>query len=169
MKKTACLLIILCVFLVFGGCKKEEAPLKKAGAVKLQPIDINHHTSEGIVVKEPEETKKAEQEVYTYSAKGRRDPFLSLVTVPKEKPAKPKEKPAKRKEIRLMGIAWDEEKYYALITLPDNRSFTITEGMALGPYGGKVQKITKDRVIIREYIKDHRGTIRPKDSVLKLR
>jgi Tfp pilus assembly protein PilP len=41
--------------------------------------------------------------------------------------------------------------------------------MKLGLYEGKVQKITKDMVVIREYVKDYRGEIKPRDSILKLR
>ncbi|MDI6890738.1 MAG: pilus assembly protein PilP [Thermodesulfovibrionales bacterium] len=167
MKKITCLLIILCVFLVFAGCKKEQAPLKKPMAGKIQLPGAEE------VTKEPEEAKKIGQEVYTYDSKGRRDPFLSLVTVTKQKPGKKKGASPFESygidEITLLAIAWDDQKYYALIMLPDNKSFTITEGMTLGLYGGKVQKITEDKVVIREYIKDFRGDIKPKDSILILR
>jgi Tfp pilus assembly protein PilP len=53
--------------------------------------------------------------------------------------------------------------------LPDKKSYTITEGTKLGLYEGKVQKITKDMVVIREYVKDYRGEIKPRDLILKLR
>jgi Tfp pilus assembly protein PilP len=53
--------------------------------------------------------------------------------------------------------------------LPDKKSYTIKEGMVLGLYGGKVEKITKDTVVIREFIKDYRGNLKPKDTILKLR
>ncbi|MEW6163324.1 MAG: pilus assembly protein PilP [Nitrospirota bacterium] len=167
MKKIIYLFIIMFLLLSFGGCKKEQAPLKKPMAVKVQPTGAKKD------VKEPEETKKIEQGVYTYDAKGRRDPFLSLVIVSKERPTRRKGlSPVESygvDEIRLIAIAWDNQKYYALIMLPDNKSFTITEGMTLGLYGGKVQKITENKVVIREYVKDYRGDIKPKDSILKLR
>jgi Tfp pilus assembly protein PilP len=71
-------------------------------------------------------------------------------------------------EIQLLAIAWDKNKYFALIRLPDKKTYTITEKMSLGLEGGKVEKITKDSVVIREYIKDYRGDIKPKDTILKL-
>ncbi len=170
MRKITCLLIIL-LLLPFAGCKKEQVTPKKPVPEKVQPAEVKKDTEA------PEEAKKPEQEVYVYvyDAKGKRDPFLSLITV-----AKAKEKPRIRPgaspvesysvdEIDLIAIAWDETKYYALIMLPDKKSYTITEGMTLGLHGGKVEKITKDMVVIREYIKDYRGDIKPKDSILKLR
>ena len=91
-----------------------------------------------------------------------------------------KEKPLKKKgaspfesydieEIKLLAIAWNKNnKYYALVMLPDKKTYTITEGMSLGLQGGKVEKITKDTVVIREFVKDYRGDIKPRDSILKL-
>ena len=154
-------------FLSLSGCKKEQAVVKKPVAPKVQPQEIK---KEAVA---PEEAKKVEYEVYAYESKGRRDPFLSLVTVTKQKPARKKgASPFESydiEEISLLAIAWDNERHYALIMLPDRKSYTITEGMTLGLHGGKIQKITKDMVVIREYIKDYRGNIKPKDLVLKLR
>jgi len=72
-------------------------------------------------------------------------------------------------EFKLIAILWDKTKYYAVITLPDGKSYTIKEGVKLGLHGGKVYKIIKDSVIIREQIRDYRGVLSPKDTVLKLR
>ena len=52
--------------------------------------------------------------------------------------------------------------------LPDKKTYTISEGMTLGLQGGKVYKINKDTVVIREYVKDYKGEIKPRDSILKL-
>jgi len=165
MKKIIYLFLIIVLLFPLSGCKKEQAIVKKPMAGKVQP--------EAKIGKGPEETKKVEEKVYTYDAKGRRDPFLPLVTVTREKPTRKKgASPFESYDIdliNLIAIAWDNNKYYALITLPDKKSYTITEGMTLGLHGGKVLKITKDTVIIREYVKDYRGNIKPKDSVLKLR
>lgn len=156
------------MLLPFMGCEKKQPPAKKPVAEKVTPAQEAKKD-----IKQPEETAKVEQEVYAYDAKGRRDPFLSLVTVIKKKPEK--RKGASPVEsygldvIRLLAIAWDKQKSYALIMLPDKKSYTITEGMVLGLYGGKVEKITKDTVVIREYIKDYKGNLKPKDTILKLR
>jgi Tfp pilus assembly protein PilP len=166
MKKIIFLFIIMFLLLPFGGCKKEQAPVKKPMAEKVKLAEVKKD------MKKSEEVKKVVQEVYTYDSRGRRDPFLPLITIAKEKPTKKKgASPIESfaiEEISLLAIARDKEKYYALIMLPDKKNFTITEGMTLGLQGGKVEKITEDSVLIREYVKDYKGNIKPKDTVLKL-
>jgi len=172
MKKTTCYFLIVLfvllpfVLLPFTGCKKEQA-VQKPMANQVQPPMTTKE------VKGPEDTKKVEQEVYMYDSKGKRDPFLSLVLAFKKKPERKKGvspfESYSVDEISLLAIAWDNQKHYALIMLPDKKSYTITEGMTLGLYGGKVQKITNDMVMIREYVKDYKGNLKPKDSVLRLR
>jgi len=41
--------------------------------------------------------------------------------------------------------------------------------MTLGLYGGKVRDITRNSVIITEQIKDYKGQLKTKDTILKLR
>ena len=119
------------------------------------------------------EEPKVEKEVYVYDAKNRRDPFTSLIAVAKEKPQRlRKANPVENydvDEIKLSAIVWDSRQYYALITLPDGKSYTIKKGLTLGLYGGKVAEITKDSVIITEQVKDFRGRPKTKDTTLKLR
>lgn len=159
-------LIALLLFLPLSGCKKQPAEVKKPPVEKVQPAEVKKEIT-------PQETKKVELEVYAYQSEGRRDPFVSLVTVTKQKPTKKKGvSPYESydvEQLTLLAIAWDKEKYYALVMLPDKKSYTITEGMTLGLHGGKVMKITRDTVIIREQIRDYRGNIKSKDFVLKLR
>lgn len=131
---------------------------------------------------EPVETAKnihaaaKETDFYEYSAGSRRDPFMTLIV--KEEEKKPVEtlvkglRPLERyavSEFKLIGVLWENTKYYAAITLPDGKSYTIEEGMKLGLHAGKVHKITKDSVIIREHVKDQRGRLSPRDTILKLR
>ncbi len=152
-------------FIVLAGCKGKPSP-PKTTVEKPKPAAS---APAPMVKEEP----KAEKEVYVYDQKGRRDPFMSLVQLSKEKP---KRKPGKRPvenfdvdEIKLVAILWDTKQYYSLITLPDNKSYTIRKGMTLGLYGGKVEDITKDKVLIREHVKDYRGQPTIKDTILKLR
>jgi type IV pilus assembly protein PilP len=163
MKKITFFLIMLLVLLPIMGCKKKQAPAVKPAAKQVQPVETELKP----------EAKKVEQEVYVYDPKGKRDPFLSLVMTMKQKPIKAKGlnpfESYSVDEIKLLAIAWDDKKHYALIMLPDKKSYTITTGMKLGLYGGKVEKITENTVVIKEYIRDYRGNIKPKDSILKLR
>ncbi len=166
MKKIICFLILLFI-ISFSGCKKEQPSGAKPMAGKVQ---TQEEKKEMIALAE---TQKVEQEFYTYDAKDRRDPFLSLITITTKKPSKRKgANPFESydvNQITLLAIAWDAQKYYALIMLPDRKSYTITEGMKLGLFGGKVEKITEDKVVIREYIQDYKGDLKQKDSILKLR
>lgn len=109
--------------------------------------------------------------VYDYTAAGKRDPFIPLIIKADAKPQKgliPIES-YEVSEFKLIAILWDKTKYYAVITLPDGKSYTIREGMKLGLHGGKAYKITKDSVIIREQVRDYKGGLSPKDTILKLR
>ncbi len=151
--------------LVFAGCKDKVTPSKPAAPQPKAAVSLPPPLTK--------EELKVEKEVYAYDQKGRRDPFMSLVQISKEKP----KRVAGRKpiedfdvdEIKLVAILWDSRQYYALITLPDNKSYTIKKGMTVGLYGGKVEDITKDKVLIREHLKDYRGQPKTKDTILKLR
>ncbi len=166
MKKVIYLFLIIFLLLPFWGCKKEQATVKKPMAEKAGRAEVKKNA------KESQEAKKVEKEEYLYDSKGRRDPFLPLVAVTKQKPARKKGATSIESydidEISLLAIARDKNKYYALIMMPDRKSFTITEGMLLGLQGGKVKKITENTVIITEFIKDYKGNIKPKDTVLEL-
>jgi Tfp pilus assembly protein PilP len=166
MKKMTLFLII--VFLLpLGACKKEQPVVKKPMAEKINPVETKTD-----ITKESEEVSAVTKEEYIYDSKARRDPFMSLVVIAKQKPLKKKGATPIESfsidEIKLLAIAWDKSKHYALIMLPDKKTFTITEGMTLGLEGGKVEKITENEVIIREFVKDYRGNIKPKDTILKL-
>jgi type IV pilus assembly protein PilP len=122
-----------------------------------------------------EDVSKRSLEVKTgagveYTAGTRRDPFMPLVVKAEAKPKGliPIES-YEVSEFKLIAILWDKTKYYAVITLPDGKSYIIREGVKLGLHGGKVFKITKDSVIVREQVRDYKGVRSPKDTILKLR
>jgi Tfp pilus assembly protein PilP len=152
-------------FIVLSGCEGKPSHQKPA----LEKPKPAASAPSPAVKEEP----KAEKEVYVYEQKGRRDPFMSLLQISKEKPKRAAGKrPVENfdvDEIKLVAILWDTKQYYALIMLPDNKSYTIRKGMTLGLYGGKVEDITKDKVLIREQVKDYRGQLKTKDTILKLR
>jgi Tfp pilus assembly protein PilP len=158
-------LMILSLVFSFGGCGKGQPP-QKPMAAKVQPSGMKEGN------KEPEVVKPVAPEEYKYDSRGRRDPFYSLLEITKKKPLKKKGaspfESYEVDEVRLLAIASNNNKHYALIILPDKKTYTITEGMLLGLQGGKIEKITKDQVIIREFIQDYRGEIKPRDSILKL-
>ena len=171
MRKVLAALVILMLALV--ACTEKPKPaVQKQQAQKVQPAEAQK--PEG-AVKAPEQ-KKAESEVYTYEPKGRRDPFLSIIEASKrERELEKKKKGVKPSEaydvgdIKVIAIARDRDRHYAMIQLPDKKYFTIREGMTLGLYGGKVIRISATGVVVREMIKDYKGEIQPRDTILKLR
>lgn len=114
---------------------------------------------------------KTNEVAYEYNIRGRRDPFSPLIVKPeadKKKGYTPMEN-YEVAEFKLIAILWNKTGYYAVITLPDGKSYTIREGTKLGLHDGSVHKITASSVIIREKIRDTWGKISPKDTILKLR
>jgi Tfp pilus assembly protein PilP len=156
----------MALFLPVAACNKQKAPVKNPTAEKVAPVEVKPEAKETV------EAPTVVPEEYKYDARGRRDPFLSLVAVTKQKQIKKKGASPFESyditEIKLLAIAWDAKKHFALILLPDRKTYTITEGTSLGLEGGKVERIAKDSVVIREYIKDYRGDIKPRDTILKL-
>ncbi|MBI5846444.1 MAG: pilus assembly protein PilP [Nitrospirae bacterium] len=172
MMKTGKILLVFvlstALFIVSGCGGKQPAAPKKPEAAKPVPAAPSQQAAV------PTAEIKVEKEVYVYEPKDRRDPFTSLVEVKPTgtrqalKGASPVES-FDVDEIKLIAIVWDRQQSYAMITLPDNKSFTIRKGMTLGIYGGKVREITPDSVIITEKVKDYKGQLKIKDTILKLR
>ncbi len=110
-----------------------------------------------------------------YDPAGRRDPFLSILVLTKQRIEKKKrhsKNPLENvdiTEVKLLGVVKKGNKYFASVLLPDGKAFTITKGTTIGLYNGKVIDIRLDRLVVREYVMDYRGRIKPKDIILKLR
>lgn len=165
--KSITLIFILCLLLPIGGCKKEPVTVKKPGVQRAKTVEVKEDKQQTAETKDIMQVK-----FYVYDPQGRRDPFLSLVEITKKKPLKKKgASPIESyslEEMKLLAIASDQESAYALILLPNQKTFTIKEGMVLGLEGGKVEEISAEKVVIREYVKDFRGDLKPKDTILKL-
>lgn len=164
------ILIILIAVVAVSGCKKETAKPAAQKTEKAQKSEAVKKEAASPQVEPP----KVESETYTYESRGRRDPFFSIITAAKQQAEKKKKgvSPVENYDVsdfRLIAIAWDNNQYYSLISLPDGKSYTIKQGMTLGLHGGKVHQITMDSVVIREYVKDYKGELKSKDTILKLR
>ena len=111
------------------------------------------------------------EEVTTYDKKGKRDPFVSLVVTAVEKPKKG-QTPLENYDIsaiKILGIVWNEKGNFATVVLPDGKAYTLREGMTIGIHEGKIQKINKNHIVIIERIKDYKGQLKSKETILKLR
>jgi len=149
-----------------GEAKPAPAP---ANPVAAKPAAVPAPAPSGAV---PQVSPEATNIVsYEYIGYGRRDPFTSLI-IKKEPDKKKGMLPIESFEVsefKLIAILWGRGGYYAVVTLPDGKSYTVRENMKLGLHNGKIYKINKDSVIIREQIRNERGVMGPQDTILKLR
>jgi type IV pilus assembly protein PilP len=166
-------ILLLAVFACSIAAALTACSDKKPAEKKAQPQAAAPQAAASAAPAAPQNQVKVEKEIYAYEPKGRRDPFVPLTEIVKEKaPKKKGSRPIENvdvEEIKVIAIAWDSLQYYAMVTLPDKKSYTIRNGMTLGLYGGRVREITKDSVIITEQIKDYKGQLKTKDTILKLR
>ena len=160
-----------------------KAPVAQAAAVANAPGAMQNTAAgkSGTAVQNapasPTDSSRLEikKEVFVYEGAGRRDPFLSIIQAAKKAREKKKTEggiPLENydiNQINLLAIIWDVKSSYALIGLPDGKFYTVREGMPLGIHGGKVIKISKNEVLVRENIMDIKGELKPHDNRLKLR
>jgi Tfp pilus assembly protein PilP len=108
---------------------------------------------------------------YEYTGLDRRDPFAPLVSkreAGRGKGVTPLES-YDITEMKIIAVLLDKKKYFAVVSLPDGKSYNVTDGAKVGAHGGVISRITKDTVVIRERIRDASGVMSPRDTVLRLR
>ncbi len=170
MKEILKVLFPLLLAVILVSCK--DKPRTERPVPVKKPVQAAQGTAAKTTAAAKE--KKKVLEVITYNPEGRRDPFLSIVVLTKQKVEHKKKtlNPLENYDVtdfRLLGVVYTGADYYASVVLPDGKAYTIKKGMTLGLYGGKVIDIKNDAVIIREYLVDYKGQLKPKDTVLKLR
>lgn len=147
---------------ILQACSEKSASPKAASPKPLQTM-----VQQTAGVKEAQ----LDEKVYEYNRKGKRDPFIPLLSKTKEisiKAQSPLESYDVR-AIKILGIIQSAKLSLAEAVLPDGKSYTLKEGMTIGIYGGKISRITKDSVIITEQVKDFRGQLKTKETILRLR
>ncbi|MDP1759164.1 MAG: pilus assembly protein PilP [Thermodesulfovibrionales bacterium] len=155
-------ILILTSLLLLGACDKKAATPKAAPAKAAKETAPQSADAIGT---------KAVEEVTAYDKKGKRDPFVSLVVTAVEKPKKG-QTPLENYDvsaIKILGIVWTEKGNFAEVVLPDGKAYTLREGMTIGIHEGKIQKINKNHIVIIERIKDYKGQLKSKETILKLR
>ncbi len=163
---------IVVVFTLSGLASCSSKPPKRAAKARARQVAKKQQEEKIIIPAKPEKftIKKVE-----YNPAGKRDPFLSIVSLTKQKVKKKKKKSLNPLEnfdvadFKLLGVIYDGKNYYASILLPDGKAFTVKEGMHLGLYGGTIQKIDETSLTIREEVLNYKGEKEDKITVLKLR
>ncbi len=162
MSKAALLPVIILMLIFTAACEKKASvaqapPPKPAQAAVSQTAEA--------------QVQKVEEDIFIYEKRGRRDPFVSLVVKTDEKPVKGPT-PLENYDIgaiKILGIVWGEKGYFAEVILPDGKAYTVKPGITIGLHKGKIQKITKGGIMIKENIKDYKGEMKPRETILKLR
>ncbi|NOX19829.1 MAG: pilus assembly protein PilP [Nitrospirae bacterium] len=164
-------ILLLCLTVVVFSCKgKQQQSYESKAQVKTARKVKQKKTIQ--VKKKP---KPYKFEVVKYDPAGRRDPFLSVIALTKQKIEKQKKRKTNPLEnydvtdFKLLGIVYDGQRYYASVLLPDGKAFTVTKGMTVGLYNGKIIDISEGQLVVREYVMNYRGELKPKDTILKLR
>ncbi|TAL26501.1 MAG: hypothetical protein EPN94_03105 [Nitrospirae bacterium] len=161
MSRSIILFFVIAAALIFtGACKGKTGPAKTEPAKAAK-----------VAQPEAEEKIKIEDEILIYNKEGKRDPFASLLIKAQEGP-KSGATPLESYDIstvKVIGVVWNAGGHFAEIVLPDGKAYTLREGMAIGLHNGKVQRITPNSIVIKESVKDYKGNIKSKETILKLR
>lgn len=162
---------MLVIVFILSGCSGEQPSRSKKSSKKqkkkvveqvVQPSRADELTDD-----------MSDQQGYVYERKNRRDPFVPLIL---PTTMKVKKKGAKAgtlegydlSEFALAAIAKKGTQYYALLVAPDNRSFTVYEGVTIGLNKGKVKEVSSHKIIFVEYIRDVKGGLKPREIILEL-
>jgi len=169
MRLATIILLVIMITLPFMGCEKKKSPPPQKRAKVKKGVEVKPEKIESLV----EETA-TKTEGYLYNPQGRRDPFAPLIVLRRKKASKEVKRPPGTLEsydigdFSLLAIVKKQNKYYALLLAPDNRSFTVNEGDTIGLHAGRIEEISRDRVVIVEYTIDYRGNKKPREVVLEL-
>ncbi len=165
------LLMSLLIIIAFSVSACNNQPPPPVKVAQPHPA-VTAGSQAAVSTPAPDEKEVPEQEGYIYEQRDRRDPFVPLI-VPKKsvsKSGKAKEGTLESydlSEFSLAAIAKKGREYFALLTTPDNRSFSVIKGNAIGLNKGKVKDIKKDRIIIVEYSQDYRGQFKARELILE--
>ena len=160
------------IILAGYGCgdKTPSSPVKKAATPKaVKPVPASAIADTDAALK-----NMAVHEGYIYQQRDRRDPFVPLIVATKTFKGKAARETGTLEsydisEFTLSAIATKNTEYFALLVTPDNRSFTVHKGTAIGLSKGKVNQILSDKVILVEYSKDFRGEFKERQLILEFR
>jgi Tfp pilus assembly protein PilP len=171
------------------GVKAPASPISRTRSVVEQvekkmpqptPKAVRGETAGAASETPPEqmETVKVD-ETYRYEARGRRDPFESIL---KEElpelapgPVKDSKRPPEPLEhfdlssLQLMGVVWGGLGRRAVIRAPDGKGYFVTVGMYMGQNGGQVVAVENDRLVIKEKHRNMKGNIIDKILTIPIR
>lgn len=138
-------------FLVIAGCGGGKTPTKAKQRVAKPAAQAVESAPEAVTPPVKEESR------YRFSQKGKRDPFIPFIA-PIDETTKGKT-PLERFDIyqlKLTGIIAGKE---AMVLAPDGVVYYVGKGTPIGRHSGKIVRINRDEIVIREKFRDYRGEI----------
>jgi Tfp pilus assembly protein PilP len=156
--------VLISALFAFYGCG--SPPPKKAKAKPKKKVE-----TVAVAKKQTSLTGTKFEKGYGYEQRNRRDPFMTLIIPTEERGVDAfKIGTLEGYDVSvfvLAAIAKRGAEYYALLTTPDNRSFTVTKGDIIGFNSGRVDEITADKIVFVEYSMDYKGDMKPKYVILE--
>ncbi len=163
--KMTLIAVLISALFAFYGCESPPPAKVKPKARK---------TIQTVSVAKAETSLKGTkfEKGYVYEQMNRRDPFTPLIVSVKKAQKSDEIKIGTLEgydlnEFVLAAIAKRGAEYFALLTTPDNRSFTVTKGNIIGLNKGRVEDISKDKIVFVEYSRDYKGDLKPKQIILE--
>jgi type IV pilus assembly protein PilP len=113
------------------------------------------------------------EDVYHYTAAGKRDPFFPPFRTTESESAETDEPktPLQRFDIgqlKLVGVIWEAEEPRALIEDSGGLGYIVTRGTLIGSKGGVIKTIEPKRITIEEYQTDFFGKRQAQERELRL-
>ena len=156
--------VLITALFAFYGCGSSPPPRPK-------PVVEKPQQAVNVVPAETALKGTKFEDGYLYEQRNRRDPFMTLVVAASKILNKAEIKIGTLEgydlsEFVLGAIAKRGSEYFALLSTPDNRSFTVTKGNIIGLNKGVVEEIGEDRIVFVEYSRDYKGELKPKKITL---
>lgn len=164
--------------------KQETAIAKHQEAVKSTPKDAVSTEKPAVAspLSQPEAKSVVSEpaEPPFYSSKGKIDPFLPLIRTEKKVAAgtDAREKKPQRvltplekfdlSQIRLVAVVIAESGNIAMVEETSGKGYVVRIGTYMGKNDGRVEMILRDRIVIKEIVKNFRGDAVPRSREMKL-
>jgi len=158
---TIILLILLLVLIVYG-IFQYTTTLQKPQLQKAQPKTAT-------LAIEDKKSDITAQLVSSYDAIAFRDPFAPLIIRKEKGTGTSILQNYEIEELRLSGVVKDHTGFKALIKTPDGKHFVVRQNDKIGLHGGRIIKINKDSIEIKETVKSYTGEFIHVTKTLKLR
>ena len=164
------LIVAMAFFMI--GCQGEPSPspVKMKSPTPQDSVAAGSVQSPGMT-SDAEEVSEEAVEEYRYNSLGRRDPFRSIVIKSQGSRDLSDLPPLQQVEItdmKLLGIVWGSQGYFATVKTPDGKGYTIKVGTAVGVHDGVVEKITEGELVVQEELVDIFGTKKKRETILEL-